>query len=196
MGCLVGSGNWARRSGRSELLEHAGTAGCRNGIPVKSSAAASASVGGHVGAVGEPTCHGGGARGGDVGAKGEPTPPSDGGHVGAEGEPTCHGGGGRGGDVGAKGEPTSIRSGGDAGERGSGGDKGGVCSAPSSWMTAEAAPGLYNFFRFLALVSMVEDGDAGLQLGAATNAVGAAGAVGAEAAAAPRLEAAWAAAWA
>ena len=82
----------------------------------------------HVGAVGEPTCHGRGARGGDVGAVGEPTPTSDvghvtsgrdmgaegeptptpeGGHVGAVGKPTCHGGGGRGGDVGPEGEPTS-----------------------------------------------------------------------------------------
>ena len=60
----------------------------------------------HVGAVGEPTCHGGGARGGDVGAEGEPTSPLGGGHVGAVGEPTCLGGGGRGGGVGAVGEPT------------------------------------------------------------------------------------------
>ena len=32
----------------------------------------------HVGAVGEPTCHGGGGRGGDVGAEGEPTSASEG----------------------------------------------------------------------------------------------------------------------
>ena len=59
------------------------------------------SEGGHVGAKGEPTCHGGGARRGEVGAEGEPMPPSDGGHVGAKGEPTCQGnldqGGGGGG---------------------------------------------------------------------------------------------------
>ena len=33
--------------------------------------ASTASGVGHVGAEGEPTCHGGGARGGDVGAEGE-----------------------------------------------------------------------------------------------------------------------------
>ena len=68
--------------------------------------ASTASSVGHVGAVGEPTCHGGDARGGDVDAEGEPTSPLGGGHVGAEGEPTCHGGRVRGGDVGAEGEPT------------------------------------------------------------------------------------------
>ena len=79
---------------------------------------------GHVGAVGEPTCHGGGARGGDMVAEGVTMSHLGGGHVGAVGEPTCHwsnvrgggvgaggeppcqGGGGRGGGVGAVGEPT------------------------------------------------------------------------------------------
>ena len=83
-------------------------------------------------------------------------PPSDGGHVGAEGEPTCHGGGGRGGDVGAVGEPTPP-AGGTSGVRGSGGDDGGVLSAPSSWTKAVSSPGEEQPLRFFAaLVSLGE----------------------------------------
>ena len=86
--------------------------------------------------------------------------------------------------------------GGDTGENGSGGDEGGVCSAPSSCTTVEAAPGQFCFCRFLALVNMGEDEGAGLQLGAATAAVENVGGVGAAAATAQRLEAARAATWA
>ena len=60
---------------------------------------------------------------------------------------------------------------------------------------AEAAPGLFCFCRFLALVNMGEDEGAGLQLGAATAAVENAGAAGATAATAQLLEAARAAMW-
>ena len=110
-----------------------------------------------------------------MGAEGEPTPPSDGGHVGAEGEPTCHGGGGRGGDVGAVGEPTPP-AGETSGVRGSGGDDGGVLSAPSSW-TRALSPGEECLSRFLALLSLGEI--AGLHLAvAAASGVAAAVAAG------------------
>ena len=90
----------------------------------------------------------------------------------------------------------SSRRGGDTGGDGTGGGDGGVCSAPSSWTTAEVAPGLSCFRRFLALVNMGEDEAAGLQLGAATAVVETAGAVGAAAATKQCLLAARAATWA
>lgn len=61
---------------------------------------------------------------------------------------------------------------------------------------AEAAPGLLCFLRFLALVNIGEEEDAGLQLGAATAADAAAVTVGAAAVAISRWKAARAAAWA
>ena len=80
-----------------------------------------------MGAEGEPTCHGGGARGGGVGAEGEPTPQSDGGHVG----------------VGAAG--SSLL----AGETG---EVGGELSAPSSWPMMALSAGDCAFLFFIALV--------------------------------------------